>query len=409
MDGGARRHCGPRGVRAAMTGAALCAVLIAALLGAGCGTAEGPGEGSPPPSAQSTAAPSAEPTAGGDLVDQTTGGGLADETAAVGRAEIERRLALPRFTYVAETDIRAGGGTSTFRGALAVIDSETDRVVSRPRMGTRPEAVAVAPDGRLVYVGDADEPVVHVVDAETKKEVRTVRLPGVKAFGRKTFTATGKMCFADMQGCTAALACTPDGAAVLVLSKAGLQVIDTTTFEVVRTLSGLKDGFDLVVSFDGTRAYIATLDYRQRGEKTLLAWADLQVAGVGGGLALLDLASWRVVKRVKCGVIGGMAVDPDDSRVFVSDFKLQSLRAVDPASLADLFVVDLKSGKSGDFQPRGVGVLPDGGKVYVVCADTSYDAAQDRALGRATADEYFCAVIEPASREVVKRIPLDAY
>ena len=408
MEVRARRHCGPRGVRAAMTGAALCAVLIAALLGAGCGVAEGPGEGSPPPSAQSTAAPSAEPTAGGDLVDQTTGG-LSDETAAVDRAEIERRLALPRFTYVAETDIRTSGGTSTFRGALAFIDSETDRLLSRPRMGTRPEAVAVAPDGRLVYVGDADVPVVHVVDAETKKEVRTVRLPGVKAFDQKTFTVTGKMCFADMQGCTSAIACTPDGAAVLVLSKAGLQVIDTTTFEVVRTLAGLKDGFDLAVSFDGTRAYIATLDYLGRGEKSLLAWADLQVAGVGGGLALLDLASWRVVKRVKCGVIGGMAVDPDDSRVFVSDFKLQSLRAVDPVSLSDLFVVDLKSGKSNNFQPRGVGVLPDGSKVYVVCADTSYGAAEDRAMGRATADEYFCAVVEPASQEVVRRIPLDAY
>lgn len=408
MDGRARRRRGPRGVRAAMTGAALCAVLIAALLAFGCGTEETADTGSPP-SAQATAP--ATPLAGGDggdLVDQTTGGEEAG-TDVADRAEIERRLALPRFTYVAETDIRTSGGTSTFKGALAVIDSETDDVVVRPRMGVRLEAVAVAPDGRLVYVGDADEPVVHVVDAETKAEVRSVRLPGVKAFGRKAFTATGKMCFADMQGCTAAIACTPDGASVLVLSKAGLQVIDTATFEVVRTLPGLKDGFDLVVSFDGTRAYIATLDYLQRGEKTLLGWADLGVSGAGGGLALLDLRTWQVVKRVKCGLIGGMAVAPDDSRVFVSDVKLQSMRAVDPSTLADLAVVDLKSGGSNGFQPRGVGVLPDGSKVYVVCADTSYDAAKDRALGRATADEYFCAVIDTASQDVVKRIPLDAY
>ena len=405
MDGRVRRRRRPRSLRAAMTGAALCAVLIAALSAFGCGTAEPAGEGSPP---QATAPPSAEATAGG-LVDQTTSGGLSDETAAVDRAEVERRLALPRFTYVAETDIRVTSGTSTFRGALAVVDSETDRLVARPRLGTRLGTVAVAPDGRLVYVGDADEPLVHVVDAETKDEVRTVRLPGVKAVDPRAFTATGKMCFADMQGCTSAVACTPDGAAVLVLSKAGLQVIDTTTFEVVRTLPGLKDGFDLVVSFDGARAYIATLDYLGRGEKSLFGWADLQVTGAGGGLALLDLRTWKVVKRIECGLIGGMAVDPVDGRVCVSDVKLQSLRFVDPASLADLAVVDLKSGKSNGFQPRGVGVLPDGSKVYVVCADTSYDAAKDRALGRATADEYFCAVIDVESQEVVKRIALDAY
>ena len=138
-------------------------------------------------------------------------------------------------------------------------------------------------------------------------------------------------------------------------------------------------------------------------------WAELTIEGKGGGLALLDLTSWQVVKRIKCGLIGGMAVDPDDSRVFASDHKLQSLRIVDPSSLADLAVVDLRTDKARSFQPRGVGVLPDGGKVYVVCADTSMDAAMARATGQATADEYFCAVIDTQSQEVVKRIPLDAY
>ncbi len=101
-----------------------------------------------------------------------------------------------------------------------------------------------------------------------------------------------------------------------------------------------------------------------------------------------------------------MAVDPDDSRVFASDHKLQSLRIVDPTSLADLAVVDLRTDEARSFQPRGVGVLPDGSKVYVVCADTSVDSH----VGGATRpEEYFCAVVDAASQEVVKRIPLDAY
>ena len=409
MESRAGRPGRPRGVRAAMTGAALCAVLIAALFAQGCGdTASTSGEGPSPPSATATSLSDAGDGGGGGELTDVSGGGGAGGTEA-DRAEIERRLALPRFTYVAEYDHKQSGTSLKFEGALAIVDSESDRLAHRPRMGSQLVSVAVAPDGRLVYVTDRDKPVIHVVDAETYNEVRTVRLKGVKAVKTRSFSATGKMCYADMQGCSSALACTPDGRSVLVLTKIGLQVIDTATFEVVRTLKEVDDGYDLVVSFDGARAYIATLDYNERPDQTLRKWAELAIEGKGGGLALLDLTSWQVVKRIKCGLIGGMAVDPDDSRVFASDHKLQSLRIVDPSSLADLAVVDLRTDKARSFQPRGVGVLPDGSKVYVVCADTSMDAAMARATGQATADEYFCAVIDTQSQEVVKRIPLDAY
>jgi DNA-binding beta-propeller fold protein YncE len=401
MDGRARRRFGSRSLGAAMSGAALCAVLIAALLAFGCGTATGPKEGSSPP-AQATAAPSAEPTTGGDLVDQTTGGGAGAEPA--GRSEIERRLALPRFTYVAEADI----SDSKLKGALAVIDSETDKLADRPGIGKYLETVAVAPDGRLVYTGDRELPVVHVVDAETDKEVRTVGLPGVRAPKKKAVTAAGTYCYADLEGCSSALACTPDGASVLVLSKAGLQVIDTATFEVVRTLPELRDGYDLAVSFDGRRAYIATSDAHERGYHTIGEWSQLSVAGKGGGLALLDLETWRVVKRVRCGQVGGIAVDPDDSRFFCSDYKLRALRIVDPQTLRDIAVIPLGSARARYFQPRGVGVLPDGSKVYVVCAAVSPVDPMAAAAG-ADPDLFFCAVVGMKTREVVKRIPLDAY
>lgn len=388
-------------VRSWSLAALCCAVALAVGLAAGCGSGDSGGGGSGDAGDSSTSTPAASPSSGASestvLVDVSGGGGSA---AAPDRAEIERRLALPRFTYVGEADIKNYKRT----GAFAIIDSERDKLAYRPRMGKEPSQVAVAPDGRLVYVTDFALPVIHVLDAETYNEVRTIRLPGVKP-ARQEFTATGKMCYADMQGCSAAIACTPGGGLVLVLSKAGLQVIDTATYKVVRTMPELKDGYDLAVSFDGRRAYIATLDYLRRGNKTLFEWSKLSVSGKGGGLALLDLESWKIVKRVKCGLVGGLAVDPDDSRFFASDHKLQSLRIVDPSSLADMAVVDLKSGRSTSFQPRGVGVLPDGSKIYVVCADTSMGAA----TGGASADEYFCAVIDAAAEEVVKRIPLDAY
>ena len=105
---------------------------------------------------------------------------------------------------------------------------------------------------------------------------------------------------------------------MLVLTTAGLQVIDTASAKVVRTLPELRDGTDLAVSFDGKRAFIATTDAFTRGKHTLLDWREMYIDDVVvGGLALLDLETWQVVKRISCGVVGGIAVDPDDSRLFL--------------------------------------------------------------------------------------------
>jgi len=372
--------------------AAATACVLAVL--AGCGSSDG---GSAGTGGTTAASPSA--SAAGSGVD----GSAATPAATVDRDEIARRLALPRFAYVGETDYR---GAKSSNGALAFIDSETDTLAFRPRTGSDLGRVAVAPDGRLIYVTDQDKPVVWVVDAETHAKLRSIRLPGVKPSRLRALSATGKYCSADLQTCSSAVACTPDGALLLVLTKAGLQVIDTASAEVVRTLPELRNGMDLAVSFDGKRAFISTTDAFTRGKHSLLDWREMYIdGGVHGGLALLDLETWEVVKRVSCGVIGGIAVDPDDSRIFCSDYKLKALRIVDSRTLADIAVVSLKSGKAKSFLPEGVGVLPDGSKAYVVCT-----SAFDLSAGVGpSALEFFCAVVETESQEVVKRIPLDAY
>jgi DNA-binding beta-propeller fold protein YncE len=382
-----------RATSAAQLGVLVVTALCAAFLLASCGTS---GSGS------TVASPTGGTGGVGDVISETTAATpstAATPAAAVDRAEIERRLALPRFTYVGETDYQ---GASESTGALAIIDSATDTLAFRPRLGSDLGRVAVAPDGRLLYVTDGDEPVLWVVDAETHEKVRGIRLPGVSPSRLNALNPTSSYTRAQLLPCSSAVACTPDGALVLVLDKAGLQVIDTASSKVVRTLPELRDGTEVAVSFDGTHAYIATTDALTRGKRTLAGWNKLFISGVGGGLALLDLKTWNVVKRISCGEVGGIAVDPDDSRFFCSDFKLRALRIVDPATLADLAVVPLKSKKATTFLPTGVGVLPDGSKVYVVCADSLAGADQ-------CPEEYFCAVVNTESQEVVKRIPLDAY
>jgi len=394
-----------RATSAARLGVLLAAGLCALLLLASCGTS---GSGSsdngttPPQTDVSTVAtPPGGSDGSGDKISETI---AATPAATEDRAEIERRLALPRFTYVGETDSRGAKGSS---GALAFIDSDTDTLAFRPRVGSDLGRVAVAPDGRLIYVADQDEPVVWVVDAETHEKVGSIRLPGVSPSRRRTMTATAKYPYTQLQTCSSAVACTPDGALVLVLSKAGLQVVDAASAEVVRTLPELGDGQDLAVSFDGKHAYIATTDALTRGRHTLADWRTILMSGVGGGLVLLDLETWQIDKRVSCGVVGGIAVDPDDSRIFCSDYKLKALRIVDPVTLADIAVVPLKSDKFKHFLPVGVGVLPDGSKVYVVC--TALVPSDPWTMANAGPMEFFCAVVATESQEVVKRIPLDAY
>lgn len=384
----------------------LVAALACVLVLPGCGTS-GTSDTTPTRGGAATVAgPTGSPQGSDGLVGEspTSAGEGSSPAATVDRAEIERRLGLPRFAYVGESD-RAGAGTRV-SGALAFIDSDEDTLAFRPHMGDALGRVAVAPDGRLIYVTDKDAPVVWVVDAATHEKLRSVRLPGVTPSGLGRLSATGKYAHAQLQPCSSAVACTPDGALVLVLTTAGLQVIDTASARVVRTLPELRDGMELAVSFDGRHAYIATTDAFKRGRHTLLDWREMYIGGgVGGGLALLDLESWQVVKRVSCGVVGGIAVDPDDSRFFCSDYKLKALRIVDPVTLADIAVVSLKSPKSKTFLPEGVGVLPDGSKAYVVCT-----SAFDPSSGVAPSPlEFFCAVVETESQEVVKRIPLDAY
>jgi DNA-binding beta-propeller fold protein YncE len=390
---------------AARLGVLLAAALCAILLVVGCGTS-GSGStdnGATPP--QTDASTVATPAGGSDgSGDKIAASIAATPAATVDRAEIERRLALPRFTYVGETDYQGAKGSN---GTLAFIDSQTDTLAFRPRIGSDLGRVAVSPDGRLIYVGDQDEPVLWVVDAETHEKVGSIRLPGVSSSKRQTMTTTAKYPYAQLQTCSSAVACTPDGALVLVLSKAGLQVIDAASAEVVRTLPELRDGAELAVSFDGKRAYIATTDALTRGRHTLADWRTIFMSGGGGGLALLDLETWQIVKQVSCGVVGGIAVDPDDSRIFCSDYRRKALRIVDPVTLADLAVVSLKSAKFKHFLPAGVGVLPDGSKVYVVC--TALVPSDPWTMANAGPMEFFCAVVATESQEVVKRIPLDAY
>jgi DNA-binding beta-propeller fold protein YncE len=184
-------------------------------------------------------------------------------------------------------------------------------------------------------------------------------------------------------------------------------VVDAASETVVRTLSDVH-GSAVAVSFDGRRAYLGTDDWPAREPRPVLEWIELRNQGVGGGLTVLDLETWTVLQERALGYVNGIAVKPDDSEVFLSDHAKKALRMVDALTLEDRGLVPL-----GRSFPVGVGVLPDGSKAYVVCAADTTDLYA--AVARRTqptmpsAEDYFCAVVDVGTEEVVKRIPLETY
>lgn len=270
--------------------------------------------------------------------------------------------------------------------------------------------------GPVVYVTDWGRPVIHVLDAETQSHLRDIPLPGVTApdMAKLQKYATDTVMNPKVQvpwdwgeGCGGGIAVTPDGSYLIVTTQIGLMVVDAAKETIVRTSPEIH-AETVAVSFDGLRAYLGTSDFATRGPHTMLEWLNLRNRGVGGGLTLLDLKTWKVLLTREVGHVNGIAVKSDDTEVYLSDHAKKAPRMVDAFTLEDRALIVL-----GTSFPVGVGILPDGSKAYVVCSADTTDiyasVAQRSQVSPPTAEEYFCAVIDVASEEVVKRIPLQSY
>ena len=371
------------------------------------------------------AAATAAPTTTGVQTATSTGGtapvapptlatipGTGEET---GGSEIERRLALPRFAYVGETDMDSAKyqqGADPYSGAAAFVESETDTLVARPQAGSSLQDVAVSPDGRRVYTTDAYQPVLHVFDADSMEEILKIDLPGVEArdpmaLSKKLQDLEHQIISYDLLGSSSGgVACTPDGAWVLVCTSAGLQVVDTATDRVVRTLPDLPGG-EVAVSFDGKRAYVSSRDWAALAPRTYMEWLKTFMEDRDSRLVCIDLQTWEILKEIQTSTVASIAVKPDDSQVFFSETYEKRVRVVDPLTLEDLWGVSTEPSFS-----IGLGITPNGTKAYVVC---SADQGVLQSLDQQTvptlpeAEDYFCGVIDTQREEMVKRIPLEAY
>ena len=211
---------------------------------------------------------------------------------------------------------------------VSVIDTTLNAVVTTIPVGSGPVDVAVAPDGRHVYVTVINENTVSVIDTSLNAVVTTIPVPDPFH-----------------------LAVAPDGRHVYVshgqLNR--VSVIDTTLNAVVTTIqAGARPATTttLAVAPDGRHVYVSL------ASQTVDANAVL----------VIDTTTNAVVTTIPVGGIGPIiAVAPDGRYLYVANAPDESARVsvIDTTLNAVVTTIPVASTVSS------VAVAPDGGRVYV--------------------------------------------
>jgi len=227
-------------------------------------------------------------------------------------------------------------------GVISIVDPEAGQVEASVRVGIRPQAVAVSPDGRLAVVtndgaGQGGSSLA-VVDLVQLRLTRTVKLQFESPLipqrnGPLTFHRPAGLCFlADSQ--TALVTCPAEGA---------LLVVDVPAGEVVGVIDTQgREPRHVVADPNGKRAFVSN-------------------SGTGT-VSIVDVGRRRVVARFETGSgAAGIALHPSRNQIWVANSGSNSISVIDLASSKEL--AEFAAGSS----PACL-AFTEGGR-YVVCSN----------------------------------------
>lgn len=181
----------------------------------------------------------------------------------------------------------------------------------------------VTPDGTRLLVANSDSGTVTVVDVGTKAKLCEIAV-GDKPEG-VTWIGNGPV------------------ALVTVYREDKLVFVDAAAGKVTQTLSVADEPYGIVADHAGRRAWV-THDYP-------------------GTVTEIDIESRKIVRSIPAGAfVRGIALSPDESRLYVTEFHTAKLHAIDLAKGA---VVDSWTGNKPDNLCRNVVLHPQRPKAYL--------------------------------------------
>jgi YVTN family beta-propeller protein len=195
--------------------------------------------------------------------------------------------------------------------------------LSSARAGSSNSLLDVSPDGKFLLAANADNGTVAVVDTRARKSLREITV-GEKPEG-VAWVGNGPM------------------AAVTLYRDRQVVLFNAETGSIVKRIDVKAEPYGIVADKKGTRL-----------------WVSHEYPAL---VSEIDVAAAKVVRVMPAGqMLRGIALTPDETRIYVTEFTTGVLHAID---LASGQVVDSWSGHSTDNLARHVAVHPTRPKAYL--------------------------------------------
>ena len=246
---------------------------------------------------------------------------------------------------------------------VAVIDIDTNTLVTTVPVGFRPRGVAITPDGARVYVANSEGGTVSVIDTRTNTVVATIPVGGFPT--TVTMTRDGALVYVsipvsnivsviDTRTNTVVntifigafpfrAGITPDGARLYVpngfSSNITITIFDTATNAVVGAIIPVHISLGVVFTPDGARGYV-----EQTNE-------FLNVIDTATNTIILELLQANVFHDQ-------LAITADGTRLYATGVQVPAISAIDTSTNAVINTIPL------GFNPLFSAVTSDGTRVY---------------------------------------------
>ena len=205
--------------------------------------------------------------------------------------------------------------------SVSVIDVATHTVKAVIEVGDHPWGLTISPDGSRVYVANAHDETLSVIDTATNQVVNTVNL--------------GDGCDAGTDHHTATPVLSPDGSMLYMIHMHSdlVSVMDTATETVIAQI----DGSDQCPN-GSRRCHGHSMAMHPNGTQLWVGYQN------GNQVSILDTATNTWVGAVPVGTFPkGVAITPEGNRVFVTNRNSDSISVIDVADRMVIAEVPVES------------------------------------------------------------------